>query len=79
MLKVNNKNIRTTSQNGQIHSNKSPAVSLRPAILLKKRPWHRCFPVSIAKFLRISFFTEHLWTLLSHIDVYTAFHLYMMT
>ena len=23
--------------------------------LLKKRPWHKCFPVSFAKFLRTSF------------------------
>ena len=27
-------------------------AGLRPATLLKKRPWHRCFPVSFAKFLR---------------------------
>ena len=27
----------------------------RPAILLKKRLWHRCFPVNFAKFLRTSF------------------------
>ena len=26
--------------------------SLRPATLLKKRPWHRCFPVNFANFLR---------------------------
>ena len=24
----------------------------RPAALLKKRLWHRCFPVNFAKFLR---------------------------
>ena len=29
--------------------------SLRPATLLKKRLWHRCFLVSFVKFLRISF------------------------
>ena len=29
---------------------------LRPATLLKKRPWHRRFPVNFAKFLRTSFF-----------------------
>ena len=23
-----------------------------PATLLKRRPWHRCFPVNFAKFLR---------------------------
>ena len=27
------------------------------ATLLKKRLWHRCFPVNFAKFLRRSFFT----------------------
>ena len=30
------------------------------ASLLKKGLWHRCFPVNFAKFLRTSFFTEHL-------------------
>ena len=28
-------------------------AGLRPVILLKKRLWHRCFPVNFAKFLRI--------------------------
>ena len=37
---------------------------LKPATLLKKRPWHRCFPVNFAKFLRTPFFNEHLWCLL---------------
>ena len=32
----------------------------QPATLLKKRLWHRCFPVNFAKFLRALFFTEHL-------------------
>ena len=40
-------------------------AGLKPATLLKKRLWHRCFPVNIAKFLRTHFFTEHLrWLLL---------------
>ena len=30
-------------------------TGLRPANLLKKRIWHRCFPVSFAKFLRAPF------------------------
>ena len=39
--------------------------NMRPTTLLKKRPWHRCFPVSFVKFLRTSFLTEHLqWLLL---------------
>ena len=33
----------------------------RPETLFKKRPWHRCFPVSFAKFLRAPSFTEHIW------------------
>ena len=27
-------------------------AGLKPATLLKKRLWHRCFPVNFAKFLR---------------------------
>ena len=30
-------------------------AGLRPAILLKSRLWHWCFPVNLAKFLRIPF------------------------
>ena len=30
-------------------------AGLRPATLLKKRPWHRCFPEKFAKFLRTPF------------------------
>ena len=32
--------------------------------LLKKRLWHRCFPVNYVKFPRTTFFIEHLWWLL---------------
>ena len=39
-------------------------AGLRPATLLKKRLWHRCFLVNVAKFLRTPFLTEHLWRLL---------------
>ena len=35
------------------------AVARRYSI--KKRLWHRCFPVNFAKFLITSFSTEHLW------------------
>ena len=35
---------------------------------LKKRLWHRCFPVNFAKFLRTTFLTEHpRWLLLNQI------------
>ena len=30
-------------------------AGLRPATLLKKRLWHRCFPVDFVKFLRTPF------------------------
>ena len=40
-------------------------AGLMPATLLKKRLWHRCFPVNFTKFLRTPFFTERLqWLLL---------------
>ena len=39
-------------------------AGLRPATFLKKRLWHRCFPVDSVTFLRIPFYTEHLWWLL---------------
>ena len=42
----------------------SKVAGRRPATLLKKRLWHRCFPVNFVKFLRTSFFTERLWWLL---------------
>ena len=44
-------------------------ADLRPAILLKKRLWHRCFVVNFAKFLRTPFFIEYLWWLLLWIMV----------
>ena len=42
-------------------------AGLRPATLLKKRLWHRCFPVNFAKFLITPIFIEHLrWLLLDN-------------
>ena len=37
------------------------SAGLRPTTLLKKRLWHRCFPVNFVKFRRAPFFIEHLW------------------
>ena len=37
---------------------------LRLVTLLKKRLWHRCFPVNFVKVLRTPFYIEHLWWLL---------------
>ena len=37
---------------------------MRPATLLKKILWRRCFPVNFVKFLRTHLFIEHLWWLL---------------
>ena len=39
---------------------------LRPATLLKKRLWPRCFPVNLAKFLRTPLLTKHLRWLLEN-------------
>ena len=48
---------------GSLFLNK--VVGLRPATLLKKRLWHKRFPLNFAKFLVTLFFTEnHRWLLL---------------
>ena len=39
-------------------------ADLRPATLVKKRLWHRCFPVNFVEFLRTPFCTDYLWWLL---------------
>ena len=45
-------------------------AGLRPATLLKKKLWHRCFPVNFVKFLRTPFLREHLrWLLLFFLSV----------
>ena len=43
-------------------------ADLRAATLLKKRLWHRCFPVNFAKFLRSPFVREQLWWLILNIS-----------
>ena len=44
---------------------------LRPATLLKKSFWYRCFSVSFTKFLRTPFFTKHFrWLLLSDFSLF---------
>ena len=41
---------------------------LRPETLLKKRLWHRCFPVNSTKFLGTAFLKENLrWLLLKYL------------
>ena len=34
-------------------------LGFKPATLLKKKLWHRCFAVNFAKFLRTSFLTPY--------------------
>ena len=46
---------------------------MRSATLFKKRVGHRCFPVNFGKFLRTSFFTEHLWAAASIRHSYLQF------
>ena len=44
-------------------STRSDVFCKKGATLLKKRLWHRCFPVNFVKFPRTPFLTEHLWWL----------------
>ena len=46
------------------HFVKFTGKHLCQSLFLKKRLWHRCFPVNFVKFLRTPFFIEHLWWLL---------------
>ena len=39
-------------------------AALKPATLLQNRLWHRCFPVSFAKFLKTPFIGHLRWLLL---------------
>ena len=41
----------------------------RPANLLKRRLWQRCFPVNFTKFLGTPSFKEHFWWLLLSINI----------
>ena len=54
------------SQNSQENTSARASflLSLRPPTLLKKRLWHRCFPVNFVKLLRTPFYGEYLWLLL---------------
>ena len=40
--------------------------SLRPANLVKKGPWHSCFPINVAKFLKAPFLQNTSGRLLLH-------------
>ena len=45
-------------------------AGLRHATLLKKRLWHRCFPVNFVKFLRRPFLQNTSARLLLDVDLY---------
>ena len=45
----------------------------RLATLLKRRLWHRCFPVNFSKFPRTPLFTEQLRRLLLYLNQYPYF------
>ena len=49
------KNLDQNLEVGKDYDNENDRNSLRPVTLLKKRLWHRCFPVNFAKFLRAPF------------------------
>ena len=48
-------------------------AGLRPATLLKKRLWHRCFPLNFAKFLRTPFLQNTSGRLLLESDLLPVF------
>ena len=52
--------ISQKSQGNTLPEFLNKVAGLRPATLLKKRPWLRCFSVSFVKFLRTPFLTKHL-------------------
>ena len=52
------------SQNSQKNTCARVSFLIKLQTLLRKRRWHRRFPVNFTKFLRTSFFIEHLWWLL---------------
>ena len=56
------------SQNSRENTGVSFLIKLQASAskFIKKRFWHRCFPVNFAKFLRTPFLTEHLRWLLLH-------------
>ena len=58
------KNFATFTGKHALESLLNKVASLKPCNFIKKRLQHRCFPVNIAKFLRTTFFTEHLRRLL---------------
>ena len=45
-------------------------AGLKAHNFIKKKLRHRCFPLNTAKFLRTTFFTEHLWWLFLHCTGY---------
>ena len=47
---------------------------LRPATLLKKRLWHKCFPVNFAKIVRTPIFIEHLWWVFGLSDLFRSIY-----
>ena len=51
----------------KVSQNSQKNTCARVSTLLKKRLWHKCFPVNFAKFLRTSFIIEHLWRLLLNV------------
>ena len=49
-------------------------AGLSTATLLKRRLWYRCFPVNFGKYLRNTFFTEHLRCLVPGEHLRCLFH-----
>ena len=62
----------------QRSSVKKMSFDLRPATLLKKRLWGRCFSWNFVKLLRTPFYIEHLWWLLLTQEILTRKRTYFM-
>ena len=65
-ISENIRNIQILILSRKMHSLEISFASW-PATLLKLRLWHRRFSVTFARFLRTSFFKEHLWWLLLYL------------
>ena len=78
VLVKNASDTKLTQANNHSHAiiTKSSNKQFRAATLLKKRLWHRCFPVNFVEFVRTTFFTEHLRWLLQ--TVFTTKHAFPM-
>ena len=67
--------LQNSRKNTSVRASFFNKLQVEPSSLLKKRLWHRCFPVNLAKFLRTPLLTEHLrWLLLLILNIEKFYH-----